>query len=105
MEGHVRLPDDSFSIRSTIRRASATASAIAATYAGEFLGTVASFLAARIDAHTAITADFRDSSTSKTIAYSIRLVFATDRKTLAHHRQGGILRYTSIKNALRNNHP
>jgi hypothetical protein len=41
----------------------AVASAIAATYAGEFLGTVASFRAARIDAQTAITADFRPSST------------------------------------------
>jgi hypothetical protein len=45
------------STRSTIFLASASASEIAATYAGEFLGTVASFLAARIEAHTAMIAD------------------------------------------------
>jgi hypothetical protein len=33
------------------------------TYAGEFLGTVANFRAAKIDAQTAMTADFRGSST------------------------------------------
>jgi hypothetical protein len=53
------------SIRPTIRLASATASAIAAKYAGEFLGTVASFLAARIEAHTAMMADLRGSSTGR----------------------------------------
>jgi len=40
----------SCSILSTIRLASATASAIAATYNGLFLGAVANFRAARIDA-------------------------------------------------------
>jgi hypothetical protein len=52
------------SILSTIRLASATASAIVATYAGEFLVTIANFLAARMEAQIAITADLRGSSTS-----------------------------------------
>jgi hypothetical protein len=48
-----------------MRLASATASAIVATYAGEFLGTVANFLAGRIEAHTAMMADFLGSSTER----------------------------------------
>ena len=45
-----------FSTRSTILFASLTASAIAATYAGLFGGTVDNFLAARIAATIAMTA-------------------------------------------------
>ena len=75
-ERHIRLPEDSFSIRSTIRLASATASAIAATYAGEFLGTVASLLAARIEAQTAMTADLRVSSTKAMILVSLFFCYA-----------------------------
>jgi hypothetical protein len=52
-------------ILSTIRFASATASAIAATCSGLFLGAVANFRAASIDAQMAITADFRGSSTAE----------------------------------------
>jgi hypothetical protein len=62
------------STRSTIFRASVTASAIAATYAGEFLGAVASLLAARIEAHTAMIADFLGSSTES--HYHFRFLFA-----------------------------
>jgi hypothetical protein len=62
------------SIRSRIRFASATASAIAATYAGEFLGAVANLLAARIEAHTAMIADLRVSSTPDHIMF--RFFFA-----------------------------
>jgi hypothetical protein len=58
-------PDLSRSIFSKIVFASVTASEIAATYEGEFLGAVASLRAARIDAQIAITADFRGSSTAK----------------------------------------
>jgi hypothetical protein len=50
---------------STIRRASATASAIADTYAGEFLGAAANLLAARIEAQIAMIADLRGSSTGR----------------------------------------
>jgi hypothetical protein len=46
-------------------RARLAVAAVAATYAGEFLGTVASFRAARIEAHTAMIADFRGSSTAQ----------------------------------------
>lgn len=58
-----------------IRLASATASAIADTYAGEFLGNVANFLAASIEAQTAMTADFLGSSTRGTIACSLFLCY------------------------------
>lgn len=70
--GYLRRFSDS--ILSTIRLASATASAIAATYAGEFLGAVANLLAARMEAQIAITADFLASSTRA--RYQIRFFFA-----------------------------
>jgi hypothetical protein len=54
-----------FSTRSTILWASATASAIAATYAGLFCGTVANFRAVRIAATIAITACLRFGSTTR----------------------------------------
>jgi hypothetical protein len=43
-------------------------------YAGELRGTAASFLAARIEAHTAMIADFLGSSTEG--KYHIRFLFA-----------------------------
>jgi hypothetical protein len=45
-----------------------------AMYAGEFLGTVANFLAARNDAHTAMIPDFLGSSTDG--QYHFRFLFA-----------------------------
>ena len=81
------------STRSTIRLASATASAIAATYAGEFLPTVANFLAARIDAHTAMTADLRGSSTKARLAYSPFIRYRSCRDVLA-----GLYHGLSIRN-------
>jgi hypothetical protein len=53
------------SILSTIRLASATASAMAATYMGLFRDAVASFRAARIAAQMAMTADLRGSATAE----------------------------------------
>jgi hypothetical protein len=74
-----------FSTRSTILQASATASAIAATYAGLFCGTVANFRAARIAATIAITACLRFGST--TGQYHFRFSLALHR-----HRAGDSVR-------------
>jgi hypothetical protein len=69
-----------FSTRSTILQASATASAIAATYAGLFCGTVANFRAARIAATIAITACLRFGSTTE--QYHFRFSLALHRHRL-----------------------
>jgi hypothetical protein len=58
-----------------MRLASATESAKAATYAGEFRGTLANFRAAKIAEQIAMTADFR--GRPQTRRHHIRFIFAS----------------------------
>jgi hypothetical protein len=71
-----------------MRLASATESAIAATYAGEFRGTLASFRAAKIAEQIAMTADLRGSSTNCDYAtfalYSPQHAGSTDQNAGLH---------------------